>query len=250
MKSEKIDELAKALIKFQSQISVVEKNTQGYGYKYADLAQIVNSINKPLKESGLAYTQLLTNGVEFVTVTTMLLHESGQYIESILSAKIDIPKTKSGTDSMTSIQAEGSIITYLRRYSLASILGIVTDEDIDGANPKASEKKTETKITISQPKNSNLTENDSDRLKDIQKMILEMVGKDSQAYKEYVLGLTTFVNKEGKTIKGIETLGGIKSSTQCKMLFDKVSQTYKEFQQGIKKLDETINQSNEVEFSL
>ena len=62
--------------------------------------------------------QKLGNSIDWV---------SGESFETTISADV-----ASNKGSMSMIQAVGSVITYLRRYSLSAILGIVTDEDIDG----------------------------------------------------------------------------------------------------------------------
>lgn len=127
-----LGEIGKALVQFQSECPPIEKNTQGYGYKYADLANCISTIKPHLKKAGLALTQTPYREGNDVGVKTLLIHgESGQYLSCDISA--DSVVNKAG--KMSQVQGMGSIITYLRRYSL-SILGIVTDEDIDGAEPK------------------------------------------------------------------------------------------------------------------
>lgn len=147
IESPKIDkvelgEIGKALVGFQSECPSIEKNTQGYGYKYADLANIITTIKPHLKKAGLALTQAPYRNGNDVGVKTMLIHgASGQILDCDISA--DSAVNKAG--KMSQVQGMGSIITYLRRYSL-SILGIVTDEDTDGAEPNdnktGSQKKT------------------------------------------------------------------------------------------------------------
>ncbi len=133
-KSETITEIAKALAEFQSKCPVLNKGSKGYGYNYADLPSIVESITPILKECGLCFTQPTSGDAENVTVTTILIHaKSGEYFETSISSNV-----KANKGNMSEIQAVGSIITYLRRYSLSSILGIVTDEDVDGHVQKPS----------------------------------------------------------------------------------------------------------------
>ena len=121
-KSDSIINISKALVQFQSECPMIEKSCQGYSYKYADLPSIVFTITPILKKFGLAFTQLPSGDAENVTVTTIFLHaESGEYFETSVSSNI-----KANKGNMSEIQAVGSIITYLRRYSLSSILGIVT----------------------------------------------------------------------------------------------------------------------------
>ncbi len=112
-----------AIAAFQQEVPVIYKDLQAYGYKYADLPAILEVINPLLKEHGLGFTQII-NGI---TLQTIVFHvESGEKIES----SIDIPQ---GVDlkGMNPFQVLGSAITYLRRYSLSSMLGLVTDKDTD-----------------------------------------------------------------------------------------------------------------------
>jgi hypothetical protein len=65
-------------------------------------------------------------GGEFVGVESILMHESGEFV----SERILIPLTEEKGKSK--VQSAGSTLTYLRRYSWASILGMYSDEDSDG----------------------------------------------------------------------------------------------------------------------
>lgn len=113
----------KALSKFQQEVPVIHKGTQGYGYSYADLPAIFEIINPLLKSNGLGFTQLI-NGTK---VKTVIFHiESGETLES----ETDIPQNVS-LAKMNEFQVLGSAITYIRRYSLSSALGLVTDKDTD-----------------------------------------------------------------------------------------------------------------------
>jgi hypothetical protein len=127
--------LFKALADFQQEVPVIHKATQGYGYTYADLPKILEVINPLLKKHGLGFTQLI-NGTQ---IATCLFHiESAETIES----KIDIPQGVV-LKGMNEFQVLGSAITYLRRYALSSMLGLVTDKDTDasGEQVKAEPKK-------------------------------------------------------------------------------------------------------------
>jgi len=127
-------ELFKKLAEFQQECPVIHKGTQGYGYTYADLPEILTVINPILKKHGLGFTQLiLENSIKTIVFET----KTGQSIESIIS----IPE-KVSLKGMNEFQVLGSAITYLRRYALSSALGIVTDKDTDAAG-KTEEKKEE-----------------------------------------------------------------------------------------------------------
>ncbi|AZA91181.1 ERF superfamily [Chryseobacterium nakagawai] len=116
--------LYKSLAAFQQEVPVIHKDTQGYGYSYADLPAIFEIINPLLKINGLGFTQPI-NGKE---IKTIIFHtETGESIEST----IEIPEGVQ-LKGMNDYQVLGSAITYLRRYALASILGLVTDKDTDG----------------------------------------------------------------------------------------------------------------------
>ena len=118
----------KALATFQQECPVIHKGTSGYGYSYADLPTIFSIINPILQSNGLGFTQLIQDGA----IETILFHtESGQTIKSVTS----IPENVS-LKGMNEYQVLGSAITYIRRYALSSLLGIVTDKDTDAATPK------------------------------------------------------------------------------------------------------------------
>lgn len=138
-RSNEINEVAKALCQFQSKMPTIEKNAKGYGYKYTDLPTIIETIKPLLAECKLSLSQIIGGAEGEVAVTTMLMHESGQFLSGQICADVNENKNK----NMSPIQAAGSVITYLRRYGLSAILGLVTDEDTDGAvlNPEPAKKK-------------------------------------------------------------------------------------------------------------
>lgn len=124
-----------AIAEFQQECPVIFKGTKGYGYEYADLPAILEVINPLLKKHGLGFTQILNNN----SLETTVFHiESGESIKS----SIEIPDES--LKGMNKFQVLGSAITYLRRYSLSAMLGIVTDKDNDAAGapePKTEQKK-------------------------------------------------------------------------------------------------------------
>lgn len=137
----------KALADFQQECPVVHKGTKGYGYSYADLPAIFDVINPLLKKNGLGFTQLIQDSA----IESVLFHaESGETIKSMTSIPNDV--TLKG---MNEFQVLGSAITYIRRYALSSMLGIVTDKDTDASGeslkkkvtPKVAPKKAKEKLT-------------------------------------------------------------------------------------------------------
>lgn len=122
--------LFKALANFQQEVPVIHKGAQGYGYTYADLPAIFEIINPLLKSNGLGFTQL----IEGQSVKTIIFHvESGELIESLTS----IPQNVI-LKGMNDFQILGSAITYIRRYSLSSALGLITDKDTDAGGQQLS----------------------------------------------------------------------------------------------------------------
>jgi len=142
---QEIKNISKALSSFQNECPVIQKNSDGYGYKYTDLPFIVSTISPILKKHGLMFTQsVFSKDSDFVGVKTTLIHfKSGEFFESEMSSSISKNRT---ANKMNEIQAQGSIITYLRRYSLSSILGIVTDADADGYAQRESKKDIESNL--------------------------------------------------------------------------------------------------------
>ena len=130
-KSESIKNLAQALIVFHLKVDTIKKDAKNPFFKstYASLTNILDAINEPLIESGLAVSQFPTGADG---LTTILVHaESGEWIQSTYEMRPvkDDP------------QGRGSCITYQRRYALASVLSLNIDEDDDGN--KASQPVTE-----------------------------------------------------------------------------------------------------------
>lgn len=133
--------LFKALANFQQEVPVIHKGTTGYGYSYADLPAIFEIINPLLKKHGLGFTQLVMN--DYIE-TTVFHYESGEYVKS----NTTIPQGVQ-LKGMNEFQVLGSAITYIRRYALSSILGLVTDKDTDAAGEQVKKELPKAKATES-----------------------------------------------------------------------------------------------------
>jgi hypothetical protein len=119
-RSSDIKDLAMALSKFQSQVTNSSKNAKGvYNNKYSDLAEVWNTIRTPLTSNNLSVFQSPFNEDDVVGVETILLHTSGQFMRRKFSC---VPTKKD-------IQSLGGIISYIRRYTLTSILGIAQEDN-------------------------------------------------------------------------------------------------------------------------
>ncbi len=126
-----MQKLFKALAEFQQECPPIHEGNDTKHYSYASLNDILNVINPLLKKHKLGFTQPINGNI----IKTILFHESGEVLES----EIEVP-TGIQLQGMNHFQVMGSAITYLRRYALSSILGIVTDKDND-ANGKAIAEK-------------------------------------------------------------------------------------------------------------
>lgn len=124
-KSETITELAKALVKFNSEVNKIAKDADNPFFKnnYATLDTIIDEIRPILSKHGLSIMQIPSGDGQNVTLKTLLLHESGEWLES---DELTMKPVKNDP------QAVGSCITYARRYSLAAFLSLNTGADDDG----------------------------------------------------------------------------------------------------------------------
>lgn len=125
--SDSIANIATALAEFQSIVNNVSKTSTNPAFKskYASLDEIIKEIRQPMKKCGLSFVQNPYREGNAVGVSTLLIHTSGEYMffDAVVITLAD--KGNSG-------HQVGSAMTYARRYSLASALGIASEEDTDG----------------------------------------------------------------------------------------------------------------------
>lgn len=159
MLSESINELASALVKAQAEFGAVPKGSVNpfFKSKYAALPDVVQHATPILTKHGLAVSQFIDADD---TMTTYLLHSSGQFIAHTMTMHL----VKSDP------QSQGSAVTYARRYSYMSALGLVADEDDDGNSGTRPTVK-----TVSRPK----------PVDNLRKLLQEKY-PDSKARKEYL----------------------------------------------------------------
>jgi hypothetical protein len=146
--SETIDKLAEALASAQGEIQGAHKDKDNpyYNSKYADLASVWDACRAPLSANGLAVVQTFSteileymgedkDGKEVslsyakVTLISRLVHSSGQFI--------DMDVTSESRDAGP--QAIGSVVTFLRRYSLQALVGVAPEDDDGNAAVKQPE---------------------------------------------------------------------------------------------------------------
>ena len=163
-RSESIIELIKALSAFQAEVGNAGKTSSNpfFHSKYADLAEVWNTVREAkLAEHGFAFIQMPSfspgpDGTGIVDVESTLAHVSGEWIGCTTSCPLFPTINRAGALEPVNAQDILKATTYLRRQSLAAILGIAQEDD-DGnsaarrdmvqvpqpqAAPNAREKKT------------------------------------------------------------------------------------------------------------
>lgn len=121
-KSESIKELATALSKAQSEMHGAKKDSTNpfFKSKYADLTACWEACREPLTKNGLSLVQSTKTTENGGTIlVTSLLHSSGEWI----SGEFPVRPDKEG------LQALGAALSYARRYTLSSLVGIVQEDD-------------------------------------------------------------------------------------------------------------------------
>lgn len=131
------NELFAAFSQFQGDLTSAAKSKEGHGYKYADLAQCIETAREPLLKHKLAVTQLMGQSDKGTTLTTMLTHSSGQWMRDTFVMEKAVLQGGAGKNPA---QAMGASITYMRRYAYTAIIGM-TQEDEDACNVKAQAKQ-------------------------------------------------------------------------------------------------------------
>lgn len=121
--------------KFQSDCPELRKTKEvafkDVKYKYAPLAEITRQIGKLLKSNELSYRWEISDNEKEIKVTCLISHVDGHTERTTMTANPDT------TGSKNAIQARGSTIEYLKRYTLIGALGLSTaDSDIDGQMPE------------------------------------------------------------------------------------------------------------------
>jgi hypothetical protein len=115
--------LSAALAVVQSELKnpSCDRANSHFKNRYATLQQLTDHTRPVLAKHGLSVMQLLfSDDPKSITVKTMLLHKSGEYIVSHISS-----------ERGPNIQSAGAVVTYMRRYALSALLGIAGDDDDD-----------------------------------------------------------------------------------------------------------------------
>lgn len=130
--SETTGNFALALSKAQGAMHAVSKGKTGYGYKYSDLASVLEVLRKPFADNELCIVQgheLLKGTNPSVVTYSRIIHSSGEWTESAL----EIPLT--AMKGLSPAQTVGVVSTYAKRYLIQAQAGLAS-EDTDAALTK------------------------------------------------------------------------------------------------------------------
>jgi hypothetical protein len=105
-----------------------DKANPAFRSKYADLGACIDAVEDALLANGIAFFQETSEDASGVTVETVFLHESGEFLRC---GKLHVPASKQDP------QGYGSALTYCRRYSLMAACGIAPEDDDGQAAVKA-----------------------------------------------------------------------------------------------------------------
>lgn len=124
--SDKVEQISSAFVKAQLEVHSARANAKNPHFRseYADITAIRGAVRDACSKHRLALLQVPGMADDGrVTLTGRLIHESGEWLEFESSAK----------PVKADPQGVGSCITYLRRYQMAAVFGVVTgEEDDDG----------------------------------------------------------------------------------------------------------------------
>lgn len=132
--SESIKNISAALVKFHNKVEQPNKSADNpfFKSKYVPLENVQTVVDKFAPPEGLTYVQeTLTSESGNPGVRTMIIHESGEYLQF---EPLFLPLEKN------TAQAAGSAITYARRYTLSAAFGISSDDDDDGNKASGNDK--------------------------------------------------------------------------------------------------------------
>ena len=169
-----MSELTKALIGFHKAVDKIDKNARGNFGKFADLSNVLSTVTPALSANGLAITQTF-DGTDLVTT---LRHVSGETVTSDACLVV--------ADGRNVTQEWGKAVTYQRRYSICSILGLVADMDTDAEStpepPKAASKPAP-KATPEPPKAAPVQPKEEEPLSsDERSMVLQLIKQHVESY--------------------------------------------------------------------
>ena len=125
-----------AIAQAQGEVENATKSATNSHFKnrYADLAEVLNTVRPVFARHGLAIIQSVSSDQQLVTVATTIAHKEGGFVTSSMSC----------TSPTSKVQDLGSMVTYLRRYSIAAMTCISqADDDGNAASQRPAKASTE-----------------------------------------------------------------------------------------------------------
>lgn len=131
--STELGQFADAMAKAQASMGGATKGSRNphFNSAFADLASVVNVVKGPLSANGIAFVQMPSSSGDLVSVTTRLVHSSGEWMQCTLSAR---PRKNDP-------QGVGSVVTYLKRYTLQAMCGVSSEDDDGNAGSREPEPR-------------------------------------------------------------------------------------------------------------
>lgn len=192
-RSTNIEKIATALSKAQGKMPDADFNRIGHHQKYANLYAIIKASRLTLETHGLSVTQQINtdeNGKNYLQ--TLLMHESGQWIES----KVLLKPTADTT------QGFGAAVTYICRYAYKALVGIIAD-DLEDDDGQAATDKEEGVQPLKEDRVELITKDQLDELNYMLSGHLDLVGSIKRKlkikelayiYKEEYRDVVNFIN--------------------------------------------------------
>ena len=234
--SESIVKLAEALSRAQATMkhAVRDADNPFFRSKYADLQSVVEASRPSLVENGLSIVQC-TEGNK---LWTMLLHTSGEWVKGYIELKPMRQVKDKGWEESHDPQSYGSCITYARRYAMAAIAGVATEDDDGNAasgnkvdkitsNPKHLPTATEAGYSPKPPISTNVEKPTTDEkpeepkkdLHTLQNELFQLaeIARDAGRYKnegEAVFAWTSYRDKKSGEVKGFKSVTSLKHEWQ------------------------------------
>ncbi|HCT96512.1 ERF family protein [Vagococcus sp.] len=227
--SDETTSIVKALIKVQSSLEPIKKDkaNEFASSKYATLDAILEVVLPILSTNEIFMTQepkteIQENGSVYIGVTTTLFHSSGEFFE-YETLWFQLEKGA----KMNMAQSSGSVITYIKRYSISAVLGISTDEDKDGIQPVSGPPKRNHSQQNFQQQQKNTQPTQSDNQKEIETLIAK--------YRTYLLENNRDLNELNQYIIKKENVARIEQVDRVRIMG-----YYKAFTMKQKETNETI----------
>lgn len=155
-----------AVAEAKAQIKPVARNAKGNNdKKYADFAAIAREIDPILGPLGLSYRFRSSQNDGRISVTCRLGHKDGHFEETTLVGPAD------NTGNKNAIQAIGSTLTYLQRYSLVLMLGLAASNDDDGRRAELKDGEPDPLATITEEQQAEIKQLLEDTNSDLGKFL-------------------------------------------------------------------------------